>query len=436
MKFVHLADIHIGITYKGKEFFDWELFEKIIKEIINLSPEFVLISGDLFDKPSINPEDLLKTIELFKKLKKRDIPVFTIEGNHDYDNVHLTYYDFLSKLGLINNLSAGDRLGLLKEKYESNYINFQEINIDQKNKRYFAFAQIENKKIYGLAYIRSREMLKKLINKFYKEGDVLMLHQSISKISGVPEENCELKIEEISGLNFKYFALGHIHNSNFPNFNFNNKFILYSGSIDSYSKKEFNEILFQDKLIIKKKEKGFIYFENEPIFKKLNNKKYYSIKIFFSSLEELKKKLEKIKEFEIEKAIIELETIEKFQKEKLKEIVNYYLENKIIEIKITMPEEKEELNIEIKENNYLEELVNRFIAIKESLRDKELIKEKIKREIFEYYKEDNKMVWLFSTPSKERDEKIKEIENIKEAKKELKKEIKETKGILKFLKNN
>ena len=374
MRFVHLADIHIGSTYRGKELFSWQRFEKIINKIIELSPDFVLISGDLFDKPIINPEDFFKAYSLLKKLKKKDIPIFTIEGNHDYNNIHLTYYDILSKLNIINNLSSGDKIAFLKDKYDSEYVVFKEINIQNK-KRYFAYAEINDKKIFGMAYLRTKESINYFLPKYYREGDIMMIHQSVSRISGIPEEYCELNLSELMKLNFYYFALGHIHNSNFGNHYFNGKIIVYSGSIDMTSKKEFHKINYEKSLNLIKQKKGFIFVEGKEInFLEIESQNFFDINLYFNSIQELKEKIEKIKEIVKEnKVILNLNSDYNFKQDKIRELIEDF---NLIELKLNFLEQEEE-NLEFKEDDKIEEIINKFIAYSKIAKDRQDLKNKV-----------------------------------------------------------
>ena len=420
LRFVHLADIHIGSTYRGKELFSWQKFEKIINKIIELSPDFVLISGDLFDKPIVNPEDFFKAYYLLKKLNKKDIPIFTIEGNHDYNNVHLTYYDILSKLNVINNLSSGDKIAFLKDKYESEFVNFKEINIQDK-KRYFAYAEIDNQKIFGMAYLRTKESIEYFLPRYYKEGDILMLHQSVSKISGIPEEHCEIKITDLTKLNFKYFALGHIHTSNFNNHLFNNKIIVYSGSIDMTSKKEFHKVIYDNELKIKKQKKGFLFYDKELNFIEFDSQNFFDVTIYFSSIEELKKKIEKIKDIVKEnKVVLSLNSDYNFDSEKVK---NFTEDLNLFELKLNFLEDEEDEIIDFKENNKLEEFINKFIAYSKATKNKEDLKRRLLILLDEFDENLNNKLDIF-----------KEEQNLKIS--EVKKVLKEQKkSILDFLRN-
>ncbi|HBA93177.1 MAG TPA: exonuclease sbcCD subunit D [Ruminococcaceae bacterium] len=85
MKFIHLADLHIG--KRVNEFSMIEDQEYILLKILNIideqKPDAVLISGDVYDKPVPSAQ----AVELFDKfinsLASRHITAFIISGNHD-----------------------------------------------------------------------------------------------------------------------------------------------------------------------------------------------------------------------------------------------------------------------------------------------------------------------------------------------------------------
>lgn len=85
MKFIHLADLHIG--KRVNEFSMIEDQEYILLKILNIideqKPDAVLISGDVYDKPVPSAQ----AVELFdwfiNSLASRRITAFIISGNHD-----------------------------------------------------------------------------------------------------------------------------------------------------------------------------------------------------------------------------------------------------------------------------------------------------------------------------------------------------------------
>lgn len=438
--FVHLADIHIGKTYKGKKFFNWDLFRNITKEIIDLSPDFILISGDLFDKPLLDNETLIETINIFKKFAKRDIPIFTIEGNHDCNNFSLSYYYLFSQLNLINNLSSGDKIGYLKKKYDSEFVEFKEIKI--KDKIFYKAKGIINtnniKEIHGLANIRTKEVLDSLLRQFkdsfYSDKSILMLHQTVEDISGGVVEENSINIGQLLELGYKYYALGHIHKSNVleNKYLFKNSFFVYSGSIDVYDKKNFHKITYTKKMEINKSITGYIISDLKEIeFKRVNNSNYYFVYLEYENKKDLEKKMEEIKEVIKDcKAIIDLFSFEKMKKEVIYDLIEKIFEKEqIIDINFNNIDENPEINLENGINFYsskINQLLNQFEIIKTS----NLTKDYIKQKVLELVKEVN----LNELLEEMKNLNELDIEKKSEIKKEVKKIEKEKKGIFKFIK--
>ena len=86
MKFAHISDIHLldkndfGSTYsKLIRKIKWNSFEKILDS--NKDKDFLLISGDLFERDYFSLKDYQRLFDLFKTFKK---DIYYICGNHDY----------------------------------------------------------------------------------------------------------------------------------------------------------------------------------------------------------------------------------------------------------------------------------------------------------------------------------------------------------------
>lgn len=85
MKFLHLADLHIG-----KRVCDFSLLDdqkyilgQILEIADNVKPDAVLIAGDLYDR-SVPPGEAVELLDCFlTELCGRKIHVFAISGNHD-----------------------------------------------------------------------------------------------------------------------------------------------------------------------------------------------------------------------------------------------------------------------------------------------------------------------------------------------------------------
>ena len=87
MKFLHLADIHLGcrrynLEERTKDFFRaW--YDVIEQHAIPNRVDFLLIAGDFFDRRNIDPQAMNHAIAGLERLKEAGIPVVAIEGNHD-----------------------------------------------------------------------------------------------------------------------------------------------------------------------------------------------------------------------------------------------------------------------------------------------------------------------------------------------------------------
>jgi len=95
MKFLHLADVHLGCTRyqlpeSPRDFFDaW--MDVLQRYAIGQKVDFVLMCGDFFHKRSIPPETMNYAVEGLQLLKDNGIPVVTIEGNHDQKHTDSDY---------------------------------------------------------------------------------------------------------------------------------------------------------------------------------------------------------------------------------------------------------------------------------------------------------------------------------------------------------
>jgi len=76
MIIVQLSDLHVGSQFQP------ELFETVVKEVNELNPDVIVITGDLTN------EGLMKEYEKCKSLltKFNTKKIFSMSGNHDYRN--------------------------------------------------------------------------------------------------------------------------------------------------------------------------------------------------------------------------------------------------------------------------------------------------------------------------------------------------------------
>src|SRR5215213_2959601 len=87
MKFLHMADIHLGcrrynLEERTKDFFRaW--YDVITNHVIPNQVDFMLVVGDFFDRRNIDPQAMNHAMAGLELLREAGIPVVAIEGNHD-----------------------------------------------------------------------------------------------------------------------------------------------------------------------------------------------------------------------------------------------------------------------------------------------------------------------------------------------------------------
>src|SRR5437762_2734534 len=93
MKFLHIADVHLGCTRyqlaeSPRDFFDaW--IDVIRRYAIGENVDFVIMCGDFFHKRSVPPETMNYAVEGLTELKNAGIPVVTIAENRRAGAFHI-----------------------------------------------------------------------------------------------------------------------------------------------------------------------------------------------------------------------------------------------------------------------------------------------------------------------------------------------------------
>lgn len=89
MKFLHIADVHLGRGFSDYENVSETLSEaryKTLERLVDLAHEnqcdLIAIAGDLFERVSMNKSDVVKAIQILNGFERG--PVLLLPGNHDY----------------------------------------------------------------------------------------------------------------------------------------------------------------------------------------------------------------------------------------------------------------------------------------------------------------------------------------------------------------
>lgn len=184
MRFIHLADVHLGaVPDKGcpwsseREEEIWETFRRVIADIRNSPVDLLFIAGDLFHRQPLLRE--LKEVNyLFSTIP--DTKIFLMAGNHDYLKDDSFYRDFAWEPNV--SFFKKDTVTCIKDEEKQVYV-------------------------YGMSYYRQeiKENLYDSVQPLKQKGfHVLLAH-------GGDEKHIPMNIKTIVEAGFDYIALGHIH---------------------------------------------------------------------------------------------------------------------------------------------------------------------------------------------------------------------------------
>lgn len=184
MKFVHIADVHLGMQpdlgfpwseYRKRELF--ETFFRVVEFCNEENVDLLLIAGDLFHRQP-NRQELKEVFYALEQLKRTKVVL--IAGNHDYMGPGSLYET---------------------EKWPSN------VKVLSKKKIEIYHLEELHTYIYGYSYETQDVKENRLseIQPLKKEGyHILLAHGGDSK-------NNPLNRQDLLNTDFDYVALGHIH---------------------------------------------------------------------------------------------------------------------------------------------------------------------------------------------------------------------------------
>ena len=207
MKFIHIADVHLGAEpeagaalrgRRGREI--WDTFEHVIDVCEEQNTDLLLIAGDLFHRQPLLKE-LKEADSMFATLNHTKVVL--IAGNHDYIRSDSYYRTFRWSQNVFP---------LLEETPE--YIEFPELETA----------------VYGLSY-HHREITEPLYDDLEPLGkqpfEILLGH-------GGDERHIPIDRRMLERSGFAYVAMGHIHK---PQALVKNR-IIYAGALEPVDKND------------------------------------------------------------------------------------------------------------------------------------------------------------------------------------------------------
>lgn len=240
MKFLHIADLHIGKRVNEFSMLEDQkhILNQILKMTDDIKPAGILIAGDVYDKSVPSGEAVEVLDDFLTELAARQVPIFVISGNHDSPErldfgsrimarhgVHIAgTFDVAFQNGVLHSVTLQDEYGpvhifllpfikpaMVQPHFEENIESYEDA----------ARAVIQNTPVNRA------------------ERNILVAHQFITSGTLEPERS-DSETVAVGGVDnidasvfepFDYVALGHLHGPQ----SIGRETVRYSGSPLKYS---------------------------------------------------------------------------------------------------------------------------------------------------------------------------------------------------------
>lgn len=259
LRFVHMADLHIGKRVHGYSMIEEQGFilDQILSSIDEVKAGGVIIAGDIYDKSVPSAEAVTLFDSFLTRLSQRGIYTFIISGNHDSaermafgSKIMKEKNVFISDIfcGEVQKETIEDEIGpiniyLLPFIKPASVRNFCDVDVSTYNQ--------------AVGYVIGNTKIDE------KERNILVAHQFITGAQRSDSE--DISVGGIDNVDvavfdaFDYVALGHIHREQYVG----RDNVRYSGTPLKYS---FSEVNHKKKLlIVDVLEKGKIVIEEKKL---------------------------------------------------------------------------------------------------------------------------------------------------------------------------
>lgn len=259
MRFLHLADLHIGKNVNGYNLIEDQRFalNNILKLIEEENLEYVLIAGDIYQSVIPSAEAMILFDDFLSRCTELGSKIIIISGNHDSSDRLAFASSLLKKSNIYISKTYDGTIEKIRFNDEYGPINFylfpyvKPFNV----KKFFPDEDINS-------YSDAIRTVIDNINIDEDERNIIISHQFILNAQrSESEEIFAGEAEAVADIyydKFDYVALGHIHKKQ----SFLGGKIRYPGALLKFSKSEAN--YKKSVLIVDIKEKGNIhYYERE-----------------------------------------------------------------------------------------------------------------------------------------------------------------------------
>ena len=193
VRIVHTADIHLDSPLKSLAMRDESLveaveaatrtaFQRIIDTALGEQAAALLIAGDLFDGKQRSARTAVYLTGQFDRLKKANIKVFYIKGNHDAENPLSGAVDLPDNVHVFS--GRGEKVKLTDDIW-----------------------------IHGVSFSQQKapeSLLPKFSTPVPDAVNIALLHTSLAGAKG-HDVYAPCSVTELKGMGFDYWALGHVH---------------------------------------------------------------------------------------------------------------------------------------------------------------------------------------------------------------------------------
>ena len=210
MKFAHISDTHLGQYRSKKDRINdtYNAFEQTVEKCIGEKIDFLILSGDIFDRSHPPNDAILFLMKQFMKLKENGIQSYFILGDHDQPKTRQN-----AILWLYSMTNIAHHLG------DGNPVKFKDILL------------------YGFDHHDVGNDLDGLLEKFkvidteimnHDGHKILVLHQGLNDVHKFAGE---MNVSDLPK-NFTYYAIGDIHKNFAKKYDSLGGTLVYPGSIE------------------------------------------------------------------------------------------------------------------------------------------------------------------------------------------------------------
>ena len=287
MRFLHLADLHIGKRVNGFSMIEDQkfVFEQVYNVIENEKIDGIIMAGDIYDKPVPSAEAVKLFDEMLTRLVSINLPIFVISGNHDSAERIGFGSDILSVAKVYMSRVYNGNLKKIELEDDYGKINVYLLPFIKPAtvKNIYKEAEIKDYDD-ALEYVLSQEKIDET------KRNVIVSHQFVTGAMRSESEEVSVGgLDNVSVENYKafdYVALGHIHRAQ----QMGRESARYAGTLLKYSFSE--EKHNKSMTIVDLKEKGNIEIKEIPV-KPLHDLKTIKGKFSKITSEEFYKELKK-----------------------------------------------------------------------------------------------------------------------------------------------